>query len=179
MKHSFQRKLTTATAMFLILFGNVAGAAETVHLTLTMNGEVIRGDSTQTSLGRENTIECTSYESEFFRPTSGEVTVHRPIKIVKRIDRATPLLAQACDRNDTGRGIFRFYRPNPAGDGTTQQFYTVTIEGARLTSQRILVPSVFNPATANTPPLEEITFTYTSVTITFEDGGITTEIRVR
>ena len=38
--------------------------AETVHLKLKANGSDIQGDSTQSSLGRENTIECISYEQE-------------------------------------------------------------------------------------------------------------------
>ena len=36
--------------------------AETVHLFLKANGTDIKGESTQTSLGRADSIECVYYE---------------------------------------------------------------------------------------------------------------------
>ena len=36
--------------------------AETVHLYLKANGTDIKGESTQTSLGRQDSIECVYYE---------------------------------------------------------------------------------------------------------------------
>jgi len=35
--------------------------AQTVHLFLKVNGEDVQGESSQTSEGRENSIECTFF----------------------------------------------------------------------------------------------------------------------
>ena len=42
--------------------------AQTVHLVLEIDGNAIEGESTITSLERENTIECLSFESELSTP---------------------------------------------------------------------------------------------------------------
>jgi type VI secretion system secreted protein Hcp len=178
MKRFLFRPLATAVFTCLLLCTFSRGA-ETVHLTLTMDGSVIEGESSQLSLGRANTIECVSWESEFFRPAGNSGTVHRPVKIVKRIDKSTPLLAKAFENSQTGTASFKFYRPNPNGDGTTEQFFTVVLDGVRITSERILVPSTITNTTATSPPLDEVTFSYTSMRIIYTNGGVETELRVR
>ena len=179
MNRFFLNPVAVAAFACLLLCSFVRGA-ETVHLTLTMDGAVIEGDSTQTSLGRANTIECVSWESEFFRPAGAEHTrVHRPVKIVKRIDKSTPLLAKAFENNQTGTASFKFYRPDPTGNGTTEQFFTVILDGVRITSERILLPSTLTQVTANSPPLDEVTFAYTSMRIMYTNGGVETELRIR
>jgi len=157
-----------------------ARAGQTAHLTLTMNGTLIQGDSTLISMGRENTIQCVSWESEIYQPgASATPLVHRPIKFVKLVDKATPLLAKALGENQTGSGVFRFYRPDPSGAGTEQHFLTVTLAGVHLKSHRILVPNTITPATATQPVLEEVTFSYTSITIVYEPNGTETTLEVR
>ena len=64
--------------------------AETVHLHLKANGADIQGDSSQTSLGRENSIECLYYEQGVATPLeakSGMATgtrQYQPLMIRKR-----------------------------------------------------------------------------------------------
>ncbi len=171
--------LSLVAAVICIMFSNAARAAETVHLTLTMNDIVIQGESSQLSLDRANTIECLSLESEFFRPAGSRDAVHRPVKIVKRIDKSTPLLARSLDAEETGTAVFRFFRPNPTGDGTTEQFFTITLGGVRIASDRILIPSTITQATATSPPMEEVTFTYTTIKLTYTSNGAEAELRVR
>jgi len=107
--------------------------AENVYLFLKASGADIPGDSTVTSLGRENSIECLEYRDAVMIPreaSSGMATSRRsyePIKILKRLDRSTPLLLKALCNNEDIEATFRFYRQNPAGDGTTQHFFTVEI----------------------------------------------------
>lgn len=155
--------------------------AEPVHLKLKANGTDIPGDSTTTSLGRENTIECLSYEQGVVAPreaTTGVATGRRdyqPLRILKRIDKATPLIYKALRANHDIEAEFMFFRPSPAGDGTTQQFYTVTITGANVASVRDYVPLVFDPVGANQPPLEEVTFRFKNIKWVFVDGGIEDE----
>ncbi len=153
--------------------------AETVHLYLKANGTEIKGESTQTSLGREGSIECVYYEQavKTAREAGSSLATGRrqyePLLIRKRIDKSTPLLAKALCNNEVIEGKFKFFRPNPTGDGTTEQFYTVEIKRGRINSQKQIVPDTIVPATSTEPPLEEVTFVFHTVTWTYENGGIT------
>ena len=152
--------------------------AMTVHLALTAAGTAIEGESTITSLERENTIECLSFEDSVRtarEASTGMATGERtyePIRIVKRIDKSSPLLAKALCNNEEIEGTFRFYRPSPTGDGTTEQFFTVEITRGRVASITRVSPDVIDPASANTPPTEEVTFVFGQITWTYEDGGV-------
>ncbi|MFN0062482.1 MAG: type VI secretion system tube protein TssD [Myxococcaceae bacterium] len=155
--------------------------AETVHLALKANGQDIKGESSQTSLGRGDTIECVFYDQSVITAReagTGMATGRRqypPLLIRKRIDKSSPLLMKALCENQAIEGTFKFFRPNPAGDGTTQQFYTVGIKRGRIASVKQIVPDTLSPATSTEPPLEEVTFVYHTISWTFEDGGVTHE----
>ncbi len=153
--------------------------AETVHLFLKINGNDVKGESTQTSLGRENSIECIAYEqavNSAREAATNMVTARRqfsPLKILKRIDRSSPLLLKALSDNAKVEGVFKFYRPNPSGDGTTEQFYTVEFKEGNVASVKQLVPNSIQTITAGEPPQEEITFVFKTITWTYTNGGVT------
>lgn len=153
--------------------------AETVHLFLKSNGKDVKGESTQTSLGRENSIECISYEqgvTSAREAGTNMVTGRRqftPLKIVKRIDRSSPLLVKALANNEKIDATFKFYRPNPSGDGTTEQFYTVELKEGNISAVKQLVPLTIDPHSAGAPPQEEVSFVFKTITWTFNNGGIT------
>ena len=155
--------------------------AETVHLYLKANGADIQGESTQTSLGRENSIECVYYEQGVItarEATSGMATGRRqytPLLIRKRIDKSSPLIAKALTTNQVIEAQFKFFRPNPTGDGTTEQFYTVGIKQGRVNSIKNVVPDTIVPATSTEPPLEEVTFVFHTISWTYTNGGVTHE----
>ena len=155
--------------------------AETVHLYLKANGTDINGESTQTSLGRENSIECVYFESGVITAReagSGMATgrrQHQPLLIRKRIDKSTPLIAKALCNNEKIQAKFKFFRPSPTGDGTTQQFYTVELENGRVATQKLVNPDVIVPATATEPPLEEVSFVFHTIEWTYTNGGISHE----
>jgi len=152
--------------------------AESVHLFLKANGTDIQGESTQVSLGRENSIECVYYEQEVKTAReagSGMATGRRqyePLKIRKRIDKSTPLLAKALCENQVIEGTFKFFRPNPTGDGTTEQFFTVVIKAGRIASQKAWVPETMTNANQALPPQEELTFVFGSINWTYTNGGV-------
>jgi type VI secretion system secreted protein Hcp len=152
--------------------------AQTVHLVLTVNGKKIEGESTQSSLGREGTIECISYEQSVKTAREeGTNTVtgrrqHQPISIVKRIDKASPLLMKALTNNEKVEAAFRFYRPNPSGDGTTEQFYTVQLKDANVSAVRQYVPDTIDKQTGGLPPLEQVSFVFKEIIWRFEKGGV-------
>ncbi|MGF1468702.1 MAG: type VI secretion system tube protein TssD [Sandaracinaceae bacterium] len=151
--------------------------AETVHLYLRANGEEIQGESSQTSLGRANSIECIFYRDSVRTARevgSGLATGRRayePTVILKRIDKATPLIAKALRGNQQIDGTFKFFRPSPTGDGTTEHFFTVEIGEGRVAFIERESPNVFDPAAANEPPLERVGFVFHTVTWTYEPGG--------
>jgi type VI secretion system secreted protein Hcp len=176
--------LFASLAVLLFAFTAQLHAAETVHLYLKINGADIKGESTLTSLGRKDSIECVSYEqvvdvaggaSAAGGATRGRSIVH-PIIIRKRIDKSSPLLLKAVQDGQVAEGLFRFYRPNPTGDGTTQQFYSVVFTNGRIISVRQFVPETINPASADEPPLEEVMIACEKVTYTFVDGGVSSDV---
>lgn len=153
--------------------------AETVHLYLKANGQDIKGDSTQMSLGRADSIECLYYESEVITHTEVGTALatgrrqYRPLKIRKRIDKASPLIMKALRANQKIDATLKFFRPNPAGDGTTEQFYTVDLLEGRIMSVKQYVPDVMVQESCNLPPLEEVSFAFHRITWTYTNGGIT------
>lgn len=162
----------------LLLFPLSARAADPVYLALKANGADIKGESSQSTLGRKDTIECLTFESAV--ATSREAGTgmatgrrqYQPLLIRKRIDKSSPLLMRALTNNEVITGEFKFFRPNPAGDGTTEQFYTVSIKGARIASIRLISPDTTDPKSASQPPMEEITFVFQTITWVYNNGGI-------
>ena len=152
--------------------------AETVHLYLKLAGSDIQGESTQVSLGRENSIECVYFESEVVTAReagSGMATGRRqykPIILRKRLDKATPLLAKGLTENQVAEGIFKFFRPNPSGDGTTEQFFTIAFKQGRIASIKQWNPDTIEPATSTWPSMEEIGFVFHTIKWTYTNGGI-------
>ncbi|MCC7540817.1 MAG: type VI secretion system tube protein Hcp [Deltaproteobacteria bacterium] len=153
--------------------------AETVHLFLKSNGADVKGESTQTSLGREGSIECLYFEDAVRTARergTGMATGRRtyePIVFCKRIDKSSPLLAKSLCNNEVIEGTFKFFRPNPTGDGTTQHFFTIEIAEGRIAGIKRVSPNTIDPASASAPPLEEIGFVFHTITWTYEDGGVT------
>lgn len=159
--------------------------AETVHLYLKSNGEDIQGESTQTTLDRENSIECLSFvdsvrtarERGAGGRASGRKT-YEPIVIRKRIDKSSPLLARSLCNNEVVEGTFKFFRPNPQ-DGTTEHFFTVEFAEGRLASIRRVSPDVIDPASATEPPTEEVAIVFHNITWTYEPTGASHSDRQR
>ena len=155
--------------------------AETVHLYLKANGADIKGESTQESLGRKDSIECVYWESavKTARESGSSLATGRrqyePMRILKRIDKSSPLIAKAMCQNQVIEGVFKMFRPNPTGDGTTEQFYTVTIKEGRVASFKGYVPNSMEPAHSTEPPLEEVTFVFHTISWEYMNGGVTHE----
>lgn len=155
--------------------------AETVHLFLKANGKDIKGESTQESLGRKDSIECIVYDQTVSTAREAATNMmtgrrqYQPLKIVKRVDKASPLLMKALTSNEKIDGTFKFFRPNPTGDGTTEQFYTVEIKEGNVASVKQLVENTLDAAAVNKPPLEEVTFVFRTIKWTFMNGGVTHE----
>ncbi len=152
--------------------------AETVHLYLKSNGAEIKGESSQTSLGREGSIECLYFEQGVVtaREAGSSLATGRrqytPLLIRKRIDKSSPLIAKSLCNNEVIEGVFKFFRPDPSGNGTTQQFFTVKIAQGRINHQRAMLPDTIVPATSTEPPLEEVSFVFHTIDWTYEPSGV-------
>jgi len=146
--------------------------AQTVHAFLKVNGEDVQGESSQTSEGRENSIECTYFESEAMTAREVQSGLATGRRQHKPLVKATPLLAKALTKNSKLECEFKFYRPNPSGDGTTQQFFTVKITNGRVATQKLINEWTRPGDPHAAPPQEEVHFVFQDITWTFVDGGI-------
>ncbi|MCE7735339.1 MAG: type VI secretion system tube protein Hcp [Candidatus Heimdallarchaeota archaeon] len=149
-----------------------------IHLKLKIDGNDIEGESTIASLERENTIEVYSYRYEVITPreaSSGALTgrrQHSPIVITKRIDKTSPLLFKALTMNEpVDEGQFRFYRPSVGGEGNEEHYMTVLIEQGYVASYRTFTISDYTGQ--GTFLMEEVSFVFQDITITYEIGGAT------
>jgi len=151
--------------------------AESVHAVVKHNGTQIEGESTQTTLGREKSIECIAFEQHVktAREAGSAMATgrrqHGPIVIRKRLDKSSPLLMKALCDNQALTAEFKFFRPNPNGDGTTEQFYTISLDNARVAEIKAWVPDTIAPAAHATPPQEEVHFVFHTVNWTFNPNG--------
>lgn len=152
--------------------------AMTVHAALTANGTDLKGDSFIESMDRKDTIECLSFKDAVRTAreassgmASGERT-YDPLVITKRIDKSSPLLAKALCNNEVIEGTFKFFRPNPAGDGTTEQFFTIELKECRIASITRISPDVIDPADATDPPTEEVSFVFGYIRWAYEPDGV-------
>ena len=152
--------------------------ALTVHLNLTAAGAEIQGESSIHTMDRENTIECVYFEDAVRTArerSTGMATgdrTYEPIMFRKRIDKSSPLIAKALCNNEVIEGTWKFFRPSPAGDGTTQHFFTVSVKEGRVGSVKRVSPDCLDPASSAAPPLEEVSIVFGYIEWTYEDGGV-------
>ncbi len=97
---------------------------------------------------------------------------YEPIIVRKRIDKSSPLLAKALCNNEEIEATFKFFRPNPAGDGTTEQFFTVQIMKGRLSAIKRESPDTIDPASAIEPPTETVEMVFHTIRWIHEVAGV-------
>lgn len=136
----------------------------------------IKGSVTQK--GREGWIECFAFEHKVHSPrdpASGLPTgkrVHSPVKIIKPIDKSTPLLMNVLVNNENIPELeLQFFSPSAAGAETN--FYTIKLTNANISEIKPYMLMNRNPDYMKYPEMEEVSFTYQKVEWTFVKGGIT------
>ena len=155
--------------------------AEPVYLFLKVNGVAVEGDSSQTGFGREHSIECLYYQQGVAtspQAGSGMATGRRtfePLVIRKWIDKSSPLLAKALAENRVVDGVFKFFRQNPSGDGTTQHYFTTEITMGRIAAITQFMTDVEEPGKLPDQPFEEVQLVFNGISWTHEIGGVTYE----
>jgi len=129
-------------------------------------------------MDREDSIECVSYRDHVAtqrQSGAGVATgrrVHDPIEITKRIDRSTPLLFKALVQNEEIEGEFRFYRPAPTGDGSTEHFLTVEFRQGRITDIQREIQLTLDRSAEALPALEKVSILFGVVNVRYESTGV-------
>ena len=173
--------ITTLLVAMLALVPLGAFAALPAYMWITGETQgVIEGSVDQA--GRENSMEVVEFShsrSQTIDSASGLPSgkrQHRPVRVTKLIDKASPKLESALTTNES-LTAFRidFYRPSQSG--VEQQYYTVELVNARITniSQSIISRDTENWNFVATPAIETITLVYDRIIWTWEEGGITAE----
>jgi type VI secretion system secreted protein Hcp len=159
-----------------------ARAALNAYLTLKVRtqGE-IRGSSTQR--GRENRIVVIAFEHELKVPV--DMPTGRPagrrqhghLTLTKEIDRATPLLYEALRTNEE---LTEFELPcwkpgvsAASGTPAEKQHFTIRLTGARVVGIKQQMPNNRDSELRRYESIEEVSFSYETITWTWTDGGIT------
>lgn len=129
-------------------------------------GEINGGS---TDAGHEGDIFVIGYSHTIISPrdaASGLPTgkrQHKPLTITKEVDKSTPLLMNVLAQNENlGKFELRFFANV---DSVETNFFTIELDNAQIASIHTELRLGIN--------VEVVSFVYTSITWTWEDGGIT------
>jgi type VI secretion system secreted protein Hcp len=166
-------KLLPALAACCLLAFPTAKSAEPMRMTVTGQATgVIQGE------GPNGTIETLAFQHEIVSPrdaASGLPTgrrQHKPLTIVKPIDKATPLLHKLLTQNENAQVVIDFFRKNPQ-TGVQEKYYTITLTDATVSSIRDWKPNTRDLSADRAGDLQEVSFTYRRITWTYKTGGVT------
>jgi type VI secretion system secreted protein Hcp len=146
-----------------------------------MQGPIAGGDGGVTDIqGREDSIltQALDHNINIPRdPQSGLPTgkrVHQPFKITKYFDKSSPKLYQAlCSGEQLTEVTAKFYRISPKG--MEEQYFTIKLIDAIVVDMRAWVPECLDPALGYLKHMEDVSFTYRSITWTWVLDGIEAE----
>ncbi|GHU11779.1 MAG: type VI secretion system tube protein Hcp [Zoogloeaceae bacterium] len=96
--------------------------------------------------------------------------IHHPLTIVKHKDASTPKLFKAVSTGEQLEVTLDQYRIKP--DGTEEKYFTIKLEEAIIVNAREFTPLTFLPDNKPYHDHEEISFTYSKITWTYNDGNI-------
>ncbi len=96
--------------------------------------------------------------------------IHHPFTVTKHKDQASPKLYKACCTGEQCDVSIDYYRVSP--DGREEKYFTVKMESAIVVSTHAYTPLTFLPDNKPYHDMEEISFTYSKITWTYNDGNI-------
>jgi type VI secretion system secreted protein Hcp len=152
-----------------------------VKVTGATQGDISKGAFTADSVGNiyqeghEDELFCqsVSYEISLPRdPQSGQVTgqrVHQPARILKYVDKASPMLMQALASGETLQFEASFYRTSTMGK--QEKYYTVKFTDAILVHYRQNTPNPLEAINSAFRDMEELAFTYRKLDVTHDIAG--------
>ena len=96
--------------------------------------------------------------------------IHHPLSVQKGIDVSSPKLHQACCTGEQCDVTLDFYRIKV--DGTEEKYYTIKLENAIVVDMKQYTPLTFLPENKPYHDMEAVSFTYSKITWTYNDGNI-------
>ena len=96
--------------------------------------------------------------------------IHHPLKITKAVDVATPKLYSACCKGEQCEVVLDYYRIK--ADGMEEKYFTVKLENAIIVSMAHKTPLTFLPENKPYQDMESVSFTYSKITWTYNDGNV-------
>lgn len=127
--------------------------------------------------GREKDILVLGMEHSINRPydakrVGASQRVHGPLSIIKEIDPATPLLHFAlCQGEIFTKFELAFFRTVPSGEGGTENYFTIKLEGACIVQIKDWYPNTQIVESKDFPHLEEVAFSYNKIIWTWNSGN--------
>jgi type VI secretion system secreted protein Hcp len=151
--------------------------AEPAFVVLRAGGITIEAESSGHSFAPADGIELVDYSQlGTVAFTDGGATGRRsykPITFRKRIDKASPPIAQALAENEVVEADFHFFRDE--GGGTATEYFLVQVTQGQIVSFRQFLDDALDSANADRPPLEEVGLLPHRIVWTYSDGDITFE----
>lgn len=96
--------------------------------------------------------------------------IHQPFTFIKHRDNASPKLFKACCTGEQCEVVFDQYRITPVG--LEEKYFTIKLEEAIIVNMREYTPITFLPDNKTYHDMEEVSFTYSKITWTYNDGNI-------
>jgi type VI secretion system secreted protein Hcp len=96
--------------------------------------------------------------------------IHKPLTITKQKDQASPLLFKACCTGENMDLELDHYRIK--ADGTEEKYFTIKVEDGIVVDMREITPTTFLPDNKVYSDMEEVSFTYSKITWTYNDGNV-------
>ncbi len=167
-------------AILVLVSSSSAHAAMSAYMKIKgKRGVAIVGGVTQRGREGASQIVASSHEIVSPRdPASGLPTgkrMHKPFTVTMEIDKAVPLLFKAMVSNDTLQEVSIQYYKASTGGGVEQQYYTVKLTNASISSINFRQQNTVNPDLVRYPEMVEISFTYQKINWTFTDGNVSAE----
>ena len=147
------------------------------HMSLTgkTQGAIAQGCSTMQ--GREDTILCQALNHEVYIPHDPQTglptgkRVHNALTVTKVFDKGSPKLYQALTTGETMNDVtMKYYRISPSGN--EEHYFTIKLVDAIIVSIKPWIPNALDPARDGFTHMEDVSFTYSKIIWTWEEGGV-------
>jgi type VI secretion system secreted protein Hcp len=96
--------------------------------------------------------------------------IHKPLIITKHKDVSSPKIYKAVCTGEQLTVTLDLYRIK--ADGTEEKYFTIKLEEAIVVNVRQYTPMTFLPENKPYHDMEEVAFTYSKITWTYNDGNI-------
>jgi len=101
--------------------------------------------------------------------------VHHPVRVIKRMDKATPKLFQALVHAELFKSVtFKWYRTK-SGSGRQEHYFTTELQNAMLVEMKDWFPLTVDEDKGTYSHFEDLAFTYRKIRWVWEIDGIESE----